>query len=383
MNKKLLIGIIVGVALLGGIGVSIMLLARRNNPAEVAQGPAPTSQPAANLTLTSQASSTNFTASGSASIDLFLNTGSTNIDGFQFIATLNGDSTPTISDSDSGTPGIQIEPAPAAGLTVVTNSVISQNGDQIVRYAMITQNPSQPFVSDTPTKIATIHFTTAAAGSLKLEFSPQNTRANRTGSSEETFLTTTAQNYMVASAAPASEPIAASDSASLAAASAALQLTPAPTASAAATKTSTTSAKLASAALKATPTPAPGCSMACLADTDCSGGLACIGNSCVNPSCPNSPSCSCTTTASPTPTPKTKAAATPKASATPKPTATAAPVPQVAGATTDPDISAPTSTIAALPKTLPQTGAVEDTILLLTSGTLCIVAAGYFMLRWM
>jgi hypothetical protein len=375
MNKKVVIGIIVGIALLSGVGLAAFFLLR---PPSVPETPLPQTKTTvpAKISLTTQPSSQAFVASESGTLDLLINTNGVKVDGFQFIATLNGSASPVVSDGDTGTAGVQIEPSVAAGLSVVTNSVITQNGDQVVRYAMITQDPSQSFSSSTPLKVATIRFTTGQAGVIKIEFNTQNTRANRTGSTEETLITATSQTYTVSAATGTT--IAQSTTSTP---SAAVAITTPPPATSSSTKVSSATAL--------------SCNNACLNDNDCASGLSCINNACANAACPGSATCSCTGTqtlaaASATATPRATSALL--ATATPRPTST--PLAQfaatsvstssatsTASATITPRPSA-TATIAALPATLPASGSVENTIMLIASGIMCITVAAFFMLRW-
>ncbi|PWU23999.1 hypothetical protein C5B42_01090 [Candidatus Cerribacteria bacterium 'Amazon FNV 2010 28 9'] len=379
-KKKILLIALAIVVIIVAIGGVVFFVTQQNTPPPSSTtGVVPATPSPASLTLTVQPSSPTIAASSSASLDVFLNTGGVAIDGFQFIATLNGSSSPTVTDTDPATTGIQIEPSTGVALTPVTNSVVNQNGDQVIRYAMITQDASQSFSNTAPTKVATIHFTTATNGTAQISFDTQNTRANRTGSTQETLIAGATQSFTITSAI-ATSPIASS--------SGTLATAPSPSPA--------LIAKAASSSVNTkpnpTPTLAPSCNAACLSSSDCSSGLSCINNACVNVACPGSASCTCTATP------------TPKATATPKPTTTPTPLALAqttrngqfsdtsintiasssasdiaAGAvTTQPKVAS----IAALPASLPVTGGIEDTFMLLLSGVACVTVAGVLML-WM
>src|SRR5260221_695732 len=125
------------------------------------------------------------------------NTNGVKIDGFQFIANLDGTASPVVTDGDPVTAGVQIATTTVAGLSTVTNSVVPQGTAQVIRYAMITQSASAPFSSTSPTKIATITFTPGTTGTVTLDFNTQNTRANKTGSTEDTLITAASVSYTV------------------------------------------------------------------------------------------------------------------------------------------------------------------------------------------
>lgn len=362
MNKRLIL-IIGGVAavIVAIVAVFFILGNRSQAPTTVAPTPQPISQEP--LTFTTTVSPAALSASSSATINIFLNTHGTKIDGFQFIATLDGDGAPIITDADPSTPAIQIQSGTVTGMNTVTNSVVPQGGAQVIRYAMITQNASQPFTSSSPVQVATVTFIPSSAGSVKLDFNAQNTRANKTGTTDDTLIITTPQTMTVSSAVgsvPTPTPLAALSTASTSASTTSKTTTVA--------KTSTVIA----------------CDAACLTDNDCSSGLSCINNACRNPACSTETTCSCTgaavTSTSPTPTPIPTA--TPKATATPKPTATPKTLAAASSSSTSVVVATPTpAAIAALPKDLPVSGGVQDTILLVVTGVSFMALGAFFMLR--
>lgn len=338
MNKTLLLIIGVVIAVVVGVG-AIVVISQRAQPTPTPVQTA-TPQAEAPLRITITPPSGPISASASASFDVLLNTNGVKIDGFQFIANLDGDGV-VVSDSDPVATGVQITPASVTGMNPVTNSVVGQGTAQVIRYAMITQNAGQPFSSSTPVKVATVSFIPGAVGTIKLEFNTQNTRANKTGTTEDTLITAVSQTFTVGPAIAAVTPATSS----------------------------------ASTARVTAPSTAVACDAACLTDNDCSLGLSCISNSCRNPTNPTSLTCAAagastaTTSATPVPSPTAAAIAqttTSTASATPRPTATA--TPRVA-------------TIAALPSELPESGSVENTIYLVVAGLACIGLAAFFMLR--
>src|SRR5258708_15099416 len=164
MNKRLLL-IIGGLVALAVVGVVVFLVIRGQSQPEA---PVPTIVPQTQAPLKITVSSTPgiLNASSSANLDIFLNTNGTKIDGFQFIATLDGDGHPVVTDADPGTPAVQIQSAAVTGMNTVTNSVATEGTAQVIRYAMITQTASQPFSSSTPIKVATITFVPGAPGSV-------------------------------------------------------------------------------------------------------------------------------------------------------------------------------------------------------------------------
>lgn len=347
MSKTLLLIIGAIVALVVGVGAAVIII--NNQAQKQAPTPTPSAQVQVPLKITVTPQTTSFTASVSASLDVFLNTNGVKIDGFQFIANLDGNASPVVTDSDPNTTGVQITPAQVSGLNPVTNSVVTQGTAQVIRYAMITQNAGQPFTTGAPVKVATITFIPGSSGTVKLDFNTQNTRANKTGTTEDTLITAASQTFTVSSAVAGAAPVVASPSAAITT-----------------TTTKTTVSKT---------TTAIACDAACLNDNDCTSGLSCINNACRNPVCSDNTTCLCpgvaTTTTSPTPKPRVTATldsslsgATP--SATPKTVITSKPK---------------TATIAALPKSLPKSGGVADTILLIAAGLSCMVLAAFFMLR--
>ncbi len=339
MNRTLLLIIGVIVALVVGVGAIVVVTTSRPAPTPI---PTATPQVQAPLTISVTPSSTTLTASASASFDVLLNTNGVKIDGFQFIANLEGADV-AVTDGDPVTEGVQITPVAVTGMNPVTNSVVAQGVTQVIRYAMITQSAGQPFSSSTATKVATVNFVPAATGTIRLDFNSQNTRANKTGTTQDTLITAASQTFTVGPA---------------------LAATPA-AAAAAATTTSVLS-----------------CDAACLTDNDCSIGLSCISNSCRAPACPNSSICSCTATgsaalavaATPKPTPVI-GGATATTSATPKPTVT-----PKATATPKTTATPKVASIAALPSALPESGSVETTIFLIIAGLLCMGLAAVLML---
>ena len=369
MNKRVLLIIGGVVAAIIGIVVVVALINSRNQAA-VVEAPTPVPQSTEPLAFTTTLTPTTLSASGSATLDIFLNTHGTKIDGFQFIATLDGDSQPIVSDADTATPAVQIQSGAVTGMNPVTNSVVPQGGAQVIRYAMITQNASQPFTSSSPVKVASVIFVPSVNGTVKLDFNAQNTRANKTGSTDDTLITT--------------QPLSLTVSPSLSLAASPTPIIGAvPTASPSGKTTTTKSTTVAKS------TTVIACDAACLTDNDCSSGLSCINNACRNPACSSETTCSCTgaavtTTESPTPTPRPTA--TPRPTVTPRPTATPVLIAGSSTATPSPTLIAvakktSTATIAALPKDLPVSGGVEDTILLLIAGVSCMAIGAFYMLR--
>lgn len=322
MNRTLILVIGIIIALVVGVG-AFFFISSRPTPS-----PTPTVSPQvqAQLRITVTPSAVALTASQSASFDVFLNTNGVKVDGFQFIANLDGANV-TVVDNDPVASGTQIKPAEVTGLNPVTNSVVAQGTAQVIRFAMITQSAAQPFFSSGPIKVATVNFVPGTPGTIKLDFNIQNTRANKTGTTDETLITAASQTFTVnpaLAATPSASPLAQAQTTPIA------------------------------------------CDAACLTDNDCSVGLSCVNNSCRAPACPSSSTCSCTGgfvatgSATPTATPKpATASATP--TSTPKPTATAS--------------------IAALPSSLPQSGSIENTFILIVSGLSLMVLAAIFMLR--
>lgn len=250
MDKKKLALIIGGiVALLVVVGIVIAVLSNANNSSNQTAAPSSSTAPTQPIVLSIKSSATSLVASQSATLDLYLNTNGAKLDGFQFIASVEGSSTPIITDSDLAKDGIQITAVEGADLSLVNNSVTPQNNAQIVRFSMISKVPSAPFSSTTPVKIASIVITPTAAGTLKLDFNGPNTRANLVGSDEGTLITTNVQAYTVspgdltAFATPATATTSGTS----------IKTTPLPSPTAIALKTTTTATASPSATPKTTP----------------------------------------------------------------------------------------------------------------------------------
>lgn len=339
-NKILVIVGIVLVVLVGGI----VFFASRQVPSNPVPTPTPIVKTQEPPVLTVEPTSTTLVASQSATFDLFLNTHGIQIDGFQFIATLDGSAIPTITDSDALTAGTQIAAASVSGLNPVTNSVVPQDSAQIIRFAMITTSATDPFSSTTPVKIASVTFMSSNPGALSLTFNLPNTRANKNGSTEETLIKASDEKFTVSQMVASASPIASASSSQVA-------------------KSATTGSSATAIA----------CDSACLNDNDCSLGLSCINNACRNPACTASLTCQCapgsTATASGAKTTSVSLTPTPRPTVTPRPTATPTAV------------ASSSTTIAALPDELPQSGSMENTIILIMSGLACITLAGFLMIK--
>lgn len=197
MNKKnivILASVLVFMLVLG-TGVAVFLINRQNTPSsETVAEATPTTTPP---TLTVQSSSSSLTASQSGTLDVYLNTFGQSINGFQFIATLDGTSLPKVTDTDSVSSGVQVEAVSIPNLSVSTNSVIDQDGKQVIRFAMVTQSASEAYQTSTPVKVATVSVVPGKAGTLSLTFNTQNTRASTEGGQQDTLLSTADSSYIV------------------------------------------------------------------------------------------------------------------------------------------------------------------------------------------
>ncbi|HSW89856.1 MAG TPA: hypothetical protein VLH19_03200 [Patescibacteria group bacterium] len=240
-NKTLAIVLIVVV--LAAVAGGVLVFLRNQTPPEAVPTPTPAAQaPTPSLTL--QPSTTAMTASQSASIDVFLNTNGAKINGFQFILTISGSANTDVTDADPAATGIQIQAPDQPSLSVATNNVTDQSGKKVIRYAMVTTDPTKAFPISGNIQVARILLTPNNAGSLIAEFSAQNTRANLVSNNDEIAVNSKDTTLAVA----AGTPLLANSGATS---------TPVPTASSSATRAPavTTPTASASATPRATATP--------------------------------------------------------------------------------------------------------------------------------
>ncbi len=345
MDKRIILILVIVIVVIAGVGGALFFLTKQ--PTTIVT---PTVAPVATPVSGAQAGGTTLTASSQApltagqpgSIDVYIDTKGVKVDGFQFIATLAGSSLPTVPDSDSATDGIQIQPAILSSLAVSTNSVTSQDGTFIIRYAMIAQDSVAGFSTDSPTKIASIPVSTGTGGKVTLAFNQQNSRVRLTSGGDDALMGVTDASVDVI----ASTATNASGSGSLAST---------------ATSSATTTTSAATSQF---------CLASCFTDSDCAAGFVCETDRCVNPACPTSQTCGCGATAGATPVATTR----PVSIATP--IAVAAPTPLMTPVATPVEDS--TIVKASSSGQLPSSGSFEYTLLTLGAGLL-LVGGGVFL----
>ncbi len=347
MDKRVILILVIVIVIVAGVGGALFFLNRSATPVAtptpvVSATPAVSSQTAPALTASSF---TPLVAGEPSTVDIYIDTKSVSVDGFQFIATLAGNSLPTVPDADTATDGIQIQAAAVPELSVSTNSVTAQDGTFVIRFAMIAADGTVGFSTTSPTKIASIPVSTGTAGKVTLTFNQQNSRVRLTTGGDDALMSVTDASLTVtattASGASGSGIVTASP----------VMSTPALTTTTAATTTTTS----------------PFCLATCFTDSDCAAGFVCETDRCVNPACPTSQTCGCGATSGATPVLTTQASSTPVST----PFVSVTPTPMI---TPVPTIIAMASSSAELPAS----GSFEYTLLTLGAGLL-LIGGGVFL----